>query len=215
MASVSRQIGWSNESNLLYQILKQITRLTSVVFGLKPKYKVFTALLTQTGPSDPQTLSSGSVTKGVTYRIDGGSNGDFSNVGAPSNDDSTYFIAINNETPNSYGTCALLYDLGAPVATVLENTIGNIWFTYNAIGEYHINSLDLFTDNKKFINGANFNTPTFNHLLNGDGTGFTSQRGYFFTSDNSTTIRLITIEAETFSDNIISNPTCIEIRVYN
>jgi hypothetical protein len=47
MASVSRQIGWSNESNLLYQILKQITRLTAVIFSLKPTYKVYSALLEQ------------------------------------------------------------------------------------------------------------------------------------------------------------------------
>jgi hypothetical protein len=47
MASVSRQIGWSNESNLLYQILKQVTRLTAVIFSLKPTYKVYSALLEQ------------------------------------------------------------------------------------------------------------------------------------------------------------------------
>lgn len=47
MASVSRQIGWSQESNLLYQILKQVTRLTSVIFSLKPTYKVYSALLSQ------------------------------------------------------------------------------------------------------------------------------------------------------------------------
>lgn len=45
--NVSRQIGWSNESNLLYQILKQITRLTAVIFSLKPTYKVYSALLEQ------------------------------------------------------------------------------------------------------------------------------------------------------------------------
>jgi hypothetical protein len=150
MASVSRQIGWSQESNLLWQILNQITKLTAVVFALKPKYKVFTALLTQTGGSDPQSLSSGAVTKGVTYRIDGG-DGDFLNVGAPNNDDSTSFIAINNETPNSYGTCSLLYDLGAPVATVLENTIGNIWFEYVSAGEYRVYSNSLFTEDKTAV----------------------------------------------------------------
>lgn len=47
MASVSRQIGWSQEANLLYQILKQVTRLTAVIFSLKPKYKVYSALLVQ------------------------------------------------------------------------------------------------------------------------------------------------------------------------
>ena len=45
--NVSRQIGWSQESNLLYQILNQITRLTAVIFSLKPTYKVYSALLSQ------------------------------------------------------------------------------------------------------------------------------------------------------------------------
>ena len=35
--NISRQIGWSNESNLLYQILKQITRLTGVLYNIKPQ----------------------------------------------------------------------------------------------------------------------------------------------------------------------------------
>jgi hypothetical protein len=149
--NVSRQIGWSNESNLLYQILKQLTRLTAVIFGLKPKYKVFTALLTQNGTSDELILSSGAVTKGVTYRIDGASDGDFSNVGALSNEASTYFIATNNEVPNSYGSATLLYDPGAPVAIVLENTIGNIWFEYLTFGEYTVNSNNLFIEDKTAV----------------------------------------------------------------
>lgn len=37
MGNVSRQIGWSNESNLLYQILNQLIRLTKVVFSSAPK----------------------------------------------------------------------------------------------------------------------------------------------------------------------------------
>jgi hypothetical protein len=61
MAQVSRQIGWSNESNLLYQILKQLNKLTSVLFGLKeaatPKYKVYTVLLSQNGGANPEVNS--------------------------------------------------------------------------------------------------------------------------------------------------------------
>jgi hypothetical protein len=53
MAIPPRQIGWGTESNLLWQILKHLTRLTSTLFSLKeaatPKYKVYTALLTQSG----------------------------------------------------------------------------------------------------------------------------------------------------------------------
>jgi hypothetical protein len=148
MAQISRQIGWSQESNLLYQILKQLNKLTSIMFGLKPKYKVYTALLTQSGGDDPLTLSSGAVTKGVTYYITDGSDGDFSNVGAPSNDDSTWFVAINDEVPNNYGSALLRYNTGAPVVTVLENTIGDIWFTYDGVGYYNVNSNNLFINNK-------------------------------------------------------------------
>lgn len=50
---VSRQIGWSNESNLLYQILNQLSYLGSIIFNLKPKYKVYSALLTQSGINPP------------------------------------------------------------------------------------------------------------------------------------------------------------------
>lgn len=57
MAIPSREIGWGTESNLLWQILKQLNKLTSVLFGLKeaatPNYKVYTALLTQNNAADP------------------------------------------------------------------------------------------------------------------------------------------------------------------
>jgi len=130
-------------------------------------YKVYTALLSQSGGDDQQPLSSGVVTKGVTYKIDGGSDGDFSNVGAPSNDDSTSFVAINDEVPNDYGTCVLLYNTGAPVATVLENTIGNIWFSYNNVGEYFIKSNGLFTPNKTLTFGSFYNAgPQINFYMN-------------------------------------------------
>ena len=155
MAIQNRQIGWSQESNLLWQILKQINKLTSVIFGLKeaatPKYKVYTALLTQGGGGNPDSLTSGAVTKGVTYTIVGTEVGDFTNVGAPSNQEGTSFVAINNDVPNDYGNGGLSFILGAPVVTVLENTIGNIWFTYEGTGSYHINSDGLFVDGKTFV----------------------------------------------------------------
>lgn len=58
MARISRQIGWSNESNILYQILNQLTRLAGIITGLKPAYKVYTAIYTQNGvtPGDAPTL---------------------------------------------------------------------------------------------------------------------------------------------------------------
>jgi hypothetical protein len=47
MAILSKQIGWSNESNLLWEILKKLSRLAGIIGGLKPKYKVYTAIYTQ------------------------------------------------------------------------------------------------------------------------------------------------------------------------
>jgi hypothetical protein len=155
MASVSRQIGWSQESNLLYQILKQLTRLTSIIFKLNPKYKVYTVTLTQSGEVAPQE------------------------------------------------------------EVVLENTIGIVSWVYEETGTYALTSADLFTDGKTFINGANFTTPTFNFLINESGGGLVNQRGYFFVKNSSSKIILRTAEGEVLTNDIISNPICIEIRVYN
>ena len=64
MAIPSRGIGWGTEENLLWQISKQIERLTCVTAGgcgsittttttTLPVYRVYTALLTQTGTDAP------------------------------------------------------------------------------------------------------------------------------------------------------------------
>lgn len=116
-------------------------------------YGVYTALLTQTGSgSRISEITSGELTVGVTYYIfdngdsegDIGSGFDFTNVGAPSNDFYTYFVATGT-TPNSWGTGMLLYTETTPVVTVLENTIGYIWFEYNDVGSYYMKSNGLFT----------------------------------------------------------------------
>jgi hypothetical protein len=118
-------------------------------------YKVYTALLTQNGTSSELNKNSGNLTIGVTYRIDDNSGGaDFTNVGAPNNDVGTYFVATGL-TPNSYGTGGLTYDPGAPVVIVLENTIGNVWWTYEVVGEYFASSGGLFTFNKTYVDCKN------------------------------------------------------------
>jgi hypothetical protein len=48
MSIISKQIGWSQESNLLYEILKKLTSITSQIAGAKP-YKVYSALITDNG----------------------------------------------------------------------------------------------------------------------------------------------------------------------
>ena len=169
-------------------------------------YKVYTALLTQSGGQSFQNIGSGLLTVGVTYQIDDNfGNGDFTNVGAPNNNSGTWFVATGT-TPNSWGVApasnVLIYDEGAPTVTVLENTIGNIWFTYYNAGIYIINSNNLFTINKTWT------YPNNTQSIPTDGGSFIS-----LYIDNSNTLTL-----ETSNNDIISyanNPLRIEIRVYN
>jgi len=109
-----------------------------------PTYKVYTALLTQSGGDDPLIIYEGDLTIGVTYSIDAtlGPEYDFSNVGGPKYPENFPFVATGT-TPNNWGA-ELLYNTGAPVVTVLENTIGNVWFTYVDIGVYKCLSNGLF-----------------------------------------------------------------------
>ena len=213
MAIPSRQIGWGTESNLLWQILKQLTRLTSTLFSLKeaatPKYKVYTALLTQSGSDGPTLVIDLPLIVGVTYEIidNDGDTADFTNVGAPNNNGGTYFVATGT-TPNSWGANLLgelSYNTGAPVVTVLENTIGNIWFQYNGVGIYEIRSESLFIDKKT---GVIMATP----YNNGDPT---EPRVYTTKIEAEYFISLYTFSINlTPRDNSLDY-TFIEIRVYN
>jgi len=175
----------------------------------KPTYKVYTALLTQSGGDDYFSLFEGELTIGVTYWINAMFPGtDFTNVGAPNNNIGTYFVATGT-TPNSWGDVpegdgVLQYNPGAPVVTVLENTIGNIWFTYANIGVYSVYSSDLFPFGKTsfFIGSTN----------EGDMEGINFG---FFRQNN---INQLTIVTKDYSlNNADSNLyyTPIEIRVYN
>ena len=150
----------SNGTNTTYggsaalKAMQQWYTMQDVADSVQP-YKVFTALLTQSGISDVMSINAGLLTIGVTYLINDTQVGmDFTNVGAPNNDVGTYFVATGT-TPNSWGidvgSAVLVYNTGAPVATVLENTIGNIWFTYDDIGIYLANLTGAFTINKTFV----------------------------------------------------------------
>lgn len=124
-------------------------------------YKVYTALLTQIGGDnivnisslDPPLLSIGTT---YTITINDGT-GDFTNIGAPNNNPGTSFVATGT-TPTNWGTpddVGLSYNTGAPIVTVLENTIGNIWWTYLTAGFYIANSDGLFTAGKVYIDCKN------------------------------------------------------------
>jgi hypothetical protein len=166
-------------------------------------YKVYTALLTQSGEDNQETLIDDPLIIGVTYKIgdQAGGTWDFTNVGAPNNDIDTYFVATGT-TPNSWGNGTLIYNTGAPVATVLENTIGNIWWTYGSVGYYVANSIDLFTLNKTSV----FLEPPSN--LNS--TGFFEMN---IKTLNSVELTYANIPSGSSDNNLVN--TTIEIRVYN
>jgi hypothetical protein len=145
----------SNSTNTTYsgsaalKAMQQWYTMQDVTDTVKP-YKVYTALLTQSGGADPYILSEGYLTIGITYVIkDTEGSPDFTNVGAPNNNIGTFFVATGT-TPNKWGSGLLEFDKGAPVATVLENTIGNVWFTYVDEGTYELNSDGLFKENNTF-----------------------------------------------------------------
>jgi hypothetical protein len=177
-------------------------------------YQVFTALLTQSGGDTIVNICSDAIQPlsiGVTYFIDDNSNGgDFTNVGAPNNNQGTFFIATGT-TPNSWGVSpeqglvCLQYNQGAPVATILENTIGNIWFTYADVGLYNINSSGLFT-NTKTINTID---QTGNISANND------QPYYIYCKGNTNLLELYVLDAGLSTIDGYLYDKLIEIRVYN
>ena len=102
---------------------------------------------------------------------------------------------------------ALLTQTGtdAPVATVLENTLGGtITFGYDYVGTYSINSAGLFTSNKTFVQTTlgytwNANIGLLNYAIQDDSL-----------------ISLLTFDSQTTapaSNDVLTN-TSIEIRVY-
>lgn len=97
---------------------------------------------------------------------------------------------------------ALLTQSGtdAPVAKVLENTIGNIWFTYGEVGTYYVNSNELFTENKTITSFLS-NFPT--------SMAFNENLLVNFERQNVSQLTLSIV-----GDGYLGN-TPIEIRVYN
>jgi hypothetical protein len=169
-----------------------------------PAYKVYTALLTQSGGSNGQTIGLPPLTIGVTYTILSASpNDDWTNVGAPNNEIGTSFVATGT-TPNYFDGGELEYNTGAPVVTVLENTIGNIWFTYTSPGIYSVNSNNLFIENKTTID-----IDTFGQDGNAAGEAFISTNTLFIPSN----FNILTTKGSN-SDNILLKNR-LEIRVYN
>ena len=177
-------------------------------------YKVYTALLTQGGGDGISYIENFStsgvqnIIKGVTYRIDVNSeNVDFSSIGAPSNAEGTHFVATANAVNTDFADSvwALEYNTGAPVVIVLENTIGNIWWTYDSVGTYRANSSSSFTTDKKFLIHKDFDWLNSAFVQ----SSFNSVNDVIITSYDATTIP----SPVNFDGVLYSFP--IEIRVYN
>ena len=164
--------------------------------SILPAYKVYTALLTQSGGEFQEIAVPGSgLNVGVSYLIEENSGYNFIPLGAPNNNIGTYFLCnqdIDTDTDISF---QLSYNLGAPVVTVLENTIGNIWWTFVADGEYYANSDNIFPSNKTFCQNIIISSSP-NYLLS------------FIVNDNY-------VDFICTDGNNNLNNTPIEIRVYN
>ena len=171
------------------------------------KYKVFTALLTQSGVSNVEEIFSGNLTIGVSYMIGVSHPGDdFTNVGGPlitSEDEyvNTYFVATGTIPNNWNNNTGLEYNTGTPIATVLENTIGNTWFTYLNDGYYGINSDNLFSERTGLL---------LEPLSTINGNGYTQ-----IESKNNSTLTITPLDIVEGPMNGLLINTMIEIRVYN
>lgn len=113
-----------------------------------------------------------------------------------------YILSGLDTRPYKVYTALLEQDLtGAPVATVLENTLGGtvVWSRLDP-GEYQATVSGLFTLNKTMI-----------QISSNSGQGNTVT---FFAADTNTIDLGTADDSFTLADNLLNN-TPIEIRVYN
>jgi hypothetical protein len=96
---------------------------------------------------------------------------------------------------------ALLTQSGtdAPVATVLENTLGNIVWSYESIGSYNGTLAGAFIENK-----------TFTIITNCGG----QEANYYINDNNINYVGIATSDGVEYTDELLFK-TPIEIRVYN
>lgn len=211
----SYQKKFGNKDNSMEtSIIEDVTYLVEKANNTPdPTYKVYTALLTQSGGNNPQGISSGALTKGVTYTLISeypSSPWDFSNVGGPIYPDTTPFVATSNDVPNVWGgTVTLAYNTGAPVVTVLENTLDfDLIFERQSSGIYFI---------KK--NGGDFNLDKTWYSLGGFGNLGVAASGIGYCTISTEGNQITILSYNNITDQILIDGQLIqvpiEIRVYN
>lgn len=183
-------------STSLYDINHIYNAINTAKAEVRP-YDVYVALLNQATVS----TTSGLLVTGRAYVISTLIAGDdFANVGYESN--GTPFIATGT-TPTTWTNNTEVTDveLSAPVATVLENTLGIVpIFTYDSLGKYSIYGgvSGPFPFTKTTLTLGGINGKTLNSVLH----------------ENSSYFRLETLHyTGTMMDNVLDK-TAIEIRVY-
>ncbi len=92
-------------------------------------------------------------------------------------------------------------DTNAPVATVLENTLGNIIFSYEGVGSYKGTLTGAFTTNKTLFLSSNRDIASYMSI------GISDENSFIFES-------VLLSDPTTPSNDVISS-NGIEIRVYN
>lgn len=119
-------------------------------------------------------------------------------------EDISHLVEKTNNTPTYKVYTALLTQNGtdAPVATVLENTIGDIVWTYDSVGIYLGTLINAFTSNKTFLTS------------NLDYSNADLERVSYLSYGNSDSLTLYNLD---FSDTKVNGiASCyVEIRVYN
>jgi hypothetical protein len=192
-----------------------IEDIAEAVQGLAP-YMVYTALLTQTGGDAPDQADNFPLVLGRTYQIMNNSGGaDFTIAGAPNNEVGTYFAATSSTVNWGNDSASVSWNEGAPVVTVLENTVGDVWFTYEGIGIYSAFLPNSFDTNKMFLSiGSEVNKglPFYGNTIElDDPFSITNNTINFFTYSILVTDGALTDQLE--DGQLVLKP--IEIRVYN
>lgn len=170
-----------------------------------PAYKVYTALLTQSGGDSPSEEYAGDeIYAGITYYIfTNDDNFDLVQYGAPNSNVGTYFVCNQNANLPSDINIQLNYNEGAPVVTVLENTIGSIGFSYSDLGVYKLHNSTLTNESELYFNIQSQEISSLGCAWNDeDGSG-----AFILSS-------IITDIGTVRSNDLLSN-TSFEIRVYN
>lgn len=176
-------------------------------------YLVYTALISQLGIDDPQTITSGLLTIGVSYQIDTYVSGDdFTNVGAPSNESGVRFVATGTTPAIWTNETEIGFNTGAPIVVSinqdgeiapLQNTLGSdIFWAYEDVGIYNAVCENAFPNGKVVC---------FASLNYGDGVG--SERVALINRQGDHACDLYLLDS-TFTPLDGFNEMSIEIRVF-